>query len=49
LRTLGISIVTDMCLPDSLEPVDLPKILEVAAIGGKQLSQLIPEVLKKLK
>ena len=49
LRTLGISIVTDMCLPDSLEPVDLPKILEVAAIGGKQLSKLIPEVLKKLK
>lgn len=48
LRTLGISIVTDMCLPDSLEPVDLPKILEVAAIGGERLSQLIPKVLEKL-
>ena len=49
LRTLGISIVTDMCLPDSLEAVDLPKILKVAAIGGERLSQLIPAVLKKLK
>lgn len=48
LRVLGLSIVTDMCLPDALEPVDLPKILEVAARGGERLSQLIPKVLEKI-
>lgn len=48
LRVLGFSIVTDMCLPDELEPVDLPKILKVAAIGGEKLSQLIPQVVARL-
>ncbi|MDA1163859.1 MAG: purine-nucleoside phosphorylase [Planctomycetota bacterium] len=48
LRVLGFSIVTDLCLPDSLEPVDLPKILKVAASGGERLSQLIPKVLETL-
>jgi purine-nucleoside phosphorylase len=49
LRTLGFSIVTDMCLPDALEPVDIEKILKVAAQGGERLARLIPAVIKKLK
>jgi len=48
LKVLGCSIVTDMCLPDELEPVDLPKILKVAGVGGEKLSRLIPEVLARL-
>ena len=48
LRVLGFSIVTDMCLPDALEPVDIAKILEVAAIGGEHLSKLIPHVVERL-
>lgn len=48
VRVLGFSIVTDMCLPDELEPVDLPKILRVAALGGEKLSQLIPAVVARL-
>lgn len=48
LRTLGFSIVTDMCLPDHLEPVKIEKILEVAAVGGKHLERLIPGVLERL-
>ena len=48
LRTLGFSIVTDMCLPDALKPVEIEHILEVAAEGGKRLSQLIPAVLERL-
>lgn len=48
MRVLGFSIVTDLCLPDALEPVELPKILAVAAKGGERLSRLIPEILKRL-
>ena len=48
LRVLGFSIVTDLCLPDALEPVELPKILAVAAQGGERLSRLIPKVLERL-
>ena len=48
MRTLGFSIVTDLCLPDELEPVDIPKILRVAAEGGEKLARLIPEILRQL-
>lgn len=48
LRVLGFSVVTDMCLPDALEPVELPKILEVAARGGERLARLIPKVIEQL-
>lgn len=48
LRTLGFSIVTDLCFPDSLEPVDIDRILEVAATGGERLARVIPEVVQRL-
>lgn len=48
LRVLGFSIVTDICLPDALEPVDIQRILAVAAKGGEKLSRLIPKVIAKL-
>jgi len=48
LKVLGFSIVTDICLPDALEPVDIQKILAVAARGGEKLSRLIPKVFEKL-
>ena len=47
LKVLGFSIVTDLCLPDALEPVDIKRILEVAARGGARLSRLIPRVLEQ--
>lgn len=49
LRVLGFSIVTDLCLPDALEPVDISKILAVAAKGGEKLSRLIPRVIEQLR
>lgn len=49
LKVLGFSIVTDMCLPDALEPADIQKILKVAAVGGERLSQVIPHVVAQLK
>ena len=48
LRVLGLSIVTDLCLPDALEPVEIKKILEVAAKGGERLAKLLPKILEKL-
>lgn len=48
MKVLGFSIVTDLCLPDALEPVELPKILAVAARGGERLAVLIPKVLERM-
>ncbi len=47
LQVLAFSVVTDLCLPDHLEPVEVPKILANAAIGGEKLARLIPEVLQR--
>lgn len=48
MRTLGLSIVTDLCFPDTLEPAAIEKILEVAAQGGERLSRLIPRVFERI-
>lgn len=48
LRTVGFSIVTDMCLPDALEPANIENILAVAAAGGKKLERLLCELFTRL-
>lgn len=48
MKVLGFSIVTDLCLPDALEPVDISKILANAALGGERLARLIPRILASL-
>jgi purine-nucleoside phosphorylase len=48
LRTLGFSIVTDLCLPDALEPASIEKIIRVAAEGGQRLSKLIGRIVEQL-
>lgn len=48
MKVLGFSVVTDLCLPDHLEPVDIPKILANAAAGGEKLAKLIPRVIEQL-
>ena len=47
MKTLGFSVVTDMCLPDALEPADINKILAVAAEGGAKLEKLISELFRQ--
>jgi len=47
MRTLGFSIVTDMCLPDALEPANIENILAVAADGGAKLERLLCELFRK--
>lgn len=48
MKTLGFSIVTDMCLPDALEEANIEKILEVAAEGGARLETLLSELFRRL-
>ena len=45
LRVLGLSIITDMCLPDALRPADIQEILAVAGQAQPRLTQLVTGVL----
>ncbi len=48
LRVLGISIITDQCLPDALAPVALEEILAVAAEAEPRLTTLIRLVVERI-
>jgi purine-nucleoside phosphorylase len=48
LRNLGLSVVTDMCLPDALEPVALEEIIAVANAAEKKLRVLVRRVVSGL-
>ncbi len=45
LRTVGFSVVTDMCLPDALKPAVLEEIIEVANGAEPKLRALVKGVL----
>lgn len=45
LKVVGFSIVTDMCLPDALEPADVAKIIGVANAAEPKLTKLVLGVL----
>lgn len=45
---LGISVVTDVCDPDHLEPVDIQEIIKTANQAGPKLDQLVEAVVQKL-
>ena len=48
MRALGISIITDQCLPDALEPADIGKIIATAAKAEPSLTRLIRAVVERL-
>ncbi|HEY5060203.1 MAG TPA: purine-nucleoside phosphorylase [Gemmatimonadaceae bacterium] len=48
MRVLGLSIVTDMCLPDALEPATVEKIIAVANRAEPKLTVLVQGVLAAL-
>ena len=48
MRVLGLSIITDMCLPDALEPATVEKIIAVANSAEPKLTQLVTAVLERL-
>jgi purine-nucleoside phosphorylase len=48
MRVLGISIITDQCLPDALEPATVDKIIAVAGRAEPALTALVCGVLERL-
>jgi len=48
VRTVGISIITDQCLPDALEPADIGRIIETAGRAEPQLTRLITALVERL-
>jgi len=48
MRVLGISIITDQCLPDALEPASLERIIGVAREAEPKLGALVAGVVERL-
>jgi purine-nucleoside phosphorylase len=48
MRVLGISIITDQCVPETLEPASLEKILAVAGAAEPKLTALVRGVVELL-
>jgi purine-nucleoside phosphorylase len=48
LRVFGVSVITDMCLPDALEPADVAKIIAIAQGAEPKLRALFEGVLRHL-
>jgi purine-nucleoside phosphorylase len=49
MRVLGISIITDSCLPDALEPADVGRIIQTAMEAEPSLTALVRDVVSHLK
>ncbi|HEV8453969.1 MAG TPA: purine-nucleoside phosphorylase [Gemmatimonadales bacterium] len=48
MRTLGISIITDQCLPDALEPADIGRIIATASRAEPSLTRLIASLAERV-
>jgi purine-nucleoside phosphorylase len=48
MRVLGVSLITDQCLPDALEPATLEKIIAVASRAEPSLTSLVTGVIERL-
>lgn len=48
LDVLGISVITDECFPDALEPVSLEDVVKAAGMAEPKMTQIIIGVLERL-
>lgn len=48
MRTVGISIITDACFPDALEPADVEEIIRTAMSAEPKLTVLIRGVVRRI-
>lgn len=48
MRVLGLSIITDQCLPDALEPASVEAIIATAGRAEPRLTELVQGVLERL-
>lgn len=48
MRSVGISIITDQCLPDALEPADIGRIIDTARRAEPSLTRLISRLVERI-
>jgi purine-nucleoside phosphorylase len=48
MRALGISVITDECIPDRLKPASVPDIIRIAGEAEPKLTALMAEVIKRM-
>ena len=48
LRIFGVSVITDMCLPDALKPASLEEILKIAVSAEPYLTGFIEKIIMKI-
>ena len=48
MRVMGISIITDLCLPDALEPADIGRIIDTARRAEPSLTRLVRQVVERI-
>lgn len=48
IKVLGLSIITDMGLPDALQPASLARIIKAAGLAEPQLTKIVAAVVTKL-
>jgi purine-nucleoside phosphorylase len=48
MRVLGLSIITDQCLPDALEPADIDRIIATARAAEPLLRRLVTRIVEQL-
>lgn len=48
MQVMGISVITDECQPDALEPVDIEKVVEAAGMAQPKMTKVIIGTLERL-
>ena len=48
MRVLGLAVVTDMCLPDAMSPVDVEAVLATARAAEPKMTAIVKRVLGRL-
>ncbi len=48
MRVLGISVVTDRCVPDQLGPADISAIIQAAVQAEPMLTRLVKEIVRRI-
>jgi purine-nucleoside phosphorylase len=48
MRVFGLSVITDMCIPDRLEPANIERIIRIATEAEPRLTQLIMKLVASL-
>ena len=49
MKVLGLSVVTDQCFPDCLEPVNIQKIIKTAEQAEPKLTSIMKKVVEKMQ